>query len=131
MFEPPVSTPTARMMATAASRSSWYASSDSVIWGATVTESPVCTPMGSRFSIEHTMTTLSLRSRITSSSNSSQPLDGVLDEHLADRALTQPSLHLRPELLGRVRKASTVAAECEGRTHHRRNRDPAEVVDAR
>ena len=56
-------------------------------------------------------------------------LDGVLDEHLVDRALTQPSLHLRPELLDRVRKASTVAAECEGGTHHRRNRDPAEVVD--
>ena len=41
MFEPPVSTPTARMIATAASRSSWYASSESVICGATVTESPV------------------------------------------------------------------------------------------
>ncbi len=41
--------------------------------GATVTESPVCTPIGSTFSIEHTITTLSLRSRITSSSNSPQP----------------------------------------------------------
>jgi hypothetical protein len=30
-------------------------------------------PIGSRFSIEHTMTTLSLRSRMTSSSNSFQP----------------------------------------------------------
>ena len=73
MFEPPVSTPTARMTAAAASRSSWYASSESVICGATVTESPVCTPIGSRFSIEHTTTTLSARSRITSSSNSSHP----------------------------------------------------------
>jgi len=33
----------------------------------------VCTPIGSRFSIEQTITTLSTRSRTTSSSNSSQP----------------------------------------------------------
>jgi hypothetical protein len=68
-----VSTPTARITAAAASRSSWYSSSASVICGATVTESPVCTPIGSRFSIEQTTTTLSARSRTTSSSNSSQP----------------------------------------------------------
>ena len=73
MFEPPVSTPTARTTAAAASRSSWYASSGSVICGATVTESPVWTPIGSRFSIEQTITTLSTWSRTTSSSNSSQP----------------------------------------------------------
>ena len=73
MFEPPVSTPTARTTLIAASRSSWNASSLSVICGATVTESPVCTPIGSRFSIEQTITTLSARSRTTSSSNSSQP----------------------------------------------------------
>ena len=41
--------------------------------GATVTESPVCTPIGSTFSIEQMTTTLSLRSRMTSSSNSPQP----------------------------------------------------------
>ena len=45
----------------------------SVCCGATVTESPVCTPIGSTFSIEQTITTLSLWSRITSSSNSPQP----------------------------------------------------------
>ena len=73
MFDPPDSIPTARTIAAAASRSSWYAWSDSVICGATVTESPVCTPIGSRFSIEQTITTLSFLSRITSSSNSSQP----------------------------------------------------------
>ena len=33
----------------------------------------MCTPIGSRFSIEHTTTTLSARSRMSSSSNSSQP----------------------------------------------------------
>ena len=72
-FEPPVSTPTARITVAAASRRVWNSRSDSVIAGATQTESPVCTPIGSMFSIEHTITTLSLRSRMTSSSNSPQP----------------------------------------------------------
>jgi hypothetical protein len=35
--------------------------------------SPVWTPIGSKFSIEHTTTQLSARSRITSSSNSFHP----------------------------------------------------------
>ena len=52
----------------------WYSLSVSVCAGATVMESPVCTPMGSKFSIEQMMTTLSARSRITSSSNSFQPI---------------------------------------------------------
>jgi hypothetical protein len=39
-----------------------------------VMESPVCTPMGSTFSMLHTIMQLSLRSRITSSSNSFQPI---------------------------------------------------------
>ena len=39
-----------------------------------MTLSPVCTPIGSMFSMEQTITTLSLRSRITSSSNSPQPI---------------------------------------------------------
>ncbi len=73
-FEPPVSTPTARITVAAASRSDWNSRSESVIEGATQTESPVWTPIASRFSIEQTITTLSRRSRITSSSNSPQPL---------------------------------------------------------
>ena len=36
-------------------------------------ESPVCTPIGSTFSMEQMMTQLSARSRITSSSYSFQP----------------------------------------------------------
>ena len=40
---------------------------------ATVIESPVCTPMGSKFSIEQITTQLSARSRMTSSSYSFQP----------------------------------------------------------
>ncbi len=73
MLEPPVSTPTRRMQAKAASRICWYSMSESVWAGATVIESPVWTPIGSKFSIEQTTTQLSRRSRITSSSNSFQP----------------------------------------------------------
>ena len=44
------------------------------VWkGATVIESPVCTPIGSKFSIEQTMMQLSCLSRTTSISNSFQP----------------------------------------------------------
>ncbi len=74
MLQPPVSTPTARMILIAVSRMCWYSRSVRVIAGATVTESPVCTPIGSTFSIEQTITTLSWRSRISSSSNSFQPM---------------------------------------------------------
>ena len=74
MLHPPASTPISRMMAMAASRMDWYSTSDSVWAGATVTLSPVCTPMGSTFSMEQTTTTLSAGSRIISSSNSFQPM---------------------------------------------------------
>ena len=60
-FEPPVSTPISRSTAIDASRMIWYSLSVSVCAGATVIESPVCTPIGSRFSIEQTMMQLSLR----------------------------------------------------------------------
>ena len=72
-LEPPVSTPISRITAMAASRIFWYSRSVSVCAGATVMESPVCTPMGSKFSMEQMMMTLSARSRITSSSYSFQP----------------------------------------------------------
>jgi hypothetical protein len=45
-LHPPASTPISRMMAMAASRIFWYSTSVSVCAGATVTESPVCTPIG-------------------------------------------------------------------------------------
>ncbi len=51
----------------------WYSLSVSVCAGATVIESPVCTPIGSRFSIEQMMMQLSFLSRTTSISNSFQP----------------------------------------------------------
>ena len=73
MFEPPVSTPISRITANEASRMIWYSLSVRVCVGATVIESPVCTPIGSKFSIEQMMTQLSARSRMTSISNSFQP----------------------------------------------------------
>ena len=74
MFDPPVSTPTRRMMRRAASRIRWYSLSVRVCAGATVMLSPVCTPIASMFSIEQMTTKLSAQSRITSSSYSFQPM---------------------------------------------------------
>ena len=65
--------PISRMIASEALRRFWYSRSVSVCAGATVIESPVCTPIGSMFSIVQMMTQLSLASRITSISNSFQP----------------------------------------------------------
>ncbi len=73
-FEPPVSTPISRRIAIDALRISWYSLSVSVCAGATVIESPVWMPIGSRFSIAQTMMQLSARSRTTSISNSFQPI---------------------------------------------------------
>ena len=73
MLDPPVSTPISRMMAIDASRMIWYSLSVRVCAGATVMLSPVWMPIGSKFSMEQTITTLSLRSRMTSSSYSFQP----------------------------------------------------------
>ena len=73
MFDPPVATPTARITFRASSRIAWYSTSESVICGAIVIESPVWTPIGSRFSMEQTTTNVSATSRITSSSNSFHP----------------------------------------------------------
>ncbi len=86
-FEPPVSTPISRSTAIEASRMIWYSLSVSVCAGATVIESPVCTPIGSRFSIEQTMMQLSLRSRTTSISNSFQPItDSSISSSLVGEA---------------------------------------------
>ena len=74
ILQPPVATPTSRIIAIDRSRSFWYSTSVSVIAGATVIESPVWTPIGSTFSMLQTITTLSLLSRITSNSYSFQPI---------------------------------------------------------
>ena len=58
----------------AASRIVWYSTSARVWAGATVIESPVWMPIGSKFSIEQTTITLSEASRTTSSSYSFHPI---------------------------------------------------------
>ena len=58
-LEPPVSTPISRRQASEASRIIWYSRSVSVCAGATVMESPVWTPIGSKFSMEQMMMQLS------------------------------------------------------------------------
>src|SRR5450756_426544 len=61
MLEPPVSTPISRITANEVSRMIWYSLSESVWMGATVMESPVWMPMGSKFSMEQMTTQLSTR----------------------------------------------------------------------
>ena len=73
ILHPPVATPTSRMISIERLRSFWNSTSVKVRAGATVIESPVCTPIGSIFSILQTITTLSEESRMTSSSYSFQP----------------------------------------------------------
>ena len=63
---------------------SWYSTSVRVWAGATVIESPVWTPIGSKFSIEQMTTQLSAWSRMTSSSYSFWPAMDRSIEHLAD-----------------------------------------------
>ncbi len=70
---PPVATPISRMIARAPSRRRCSSRSVRVIAGATVIESPVCTPIGSMFSIEQTTAKLPTESLMTSSSYSFQP----------------------------------------------------------
>ena len=103
MLQPPVSTPTPRITAMAMSRIRWYSRSVSVSAGVTVTESPVCTPIGSRFSIEQTTTTLSMRSRMSSSSYSFQPRTD------SSRSTSVVGLACRPAPAIRRRSASSYA----------------------
>ena len=91
-LEPPVSTPISRSTAIEASRMIWYSLSVSVSAGAMVIESPVCTPIGSMFSIEQMMMQLSFLSRTTSISNSFQPsTDSSISTSLVGEASMPPS----------------------------------------
>ena len=102
-LDPPVSTPTRRSTAKAALRICWYSGSLRVCAGATVMESPVCTPIGSRFSMEQTTTQLSARSRITSSSNSFQP---AID---SSTRISEMGLASRPAAATRSNSSAVVA----------------------
>ena len=127
-LEPPVSTPTRRMQAKAASRICWYSTSVSVCAGATVIESPVCTPIGSTFSIEQMITQLSARSRITSSSNSFQPAIDSSTRISPIGLAAMPADGEALELLGRRGDAGAPAAEDVGRADDDRQ---ADLVDDR
>ena len=72
-LDPPVSTPIFLKQAIEAFLITWYSLSVKVSAGAIVTESPVCMPIGSTFSIEQIIIQLSFLSLTTSISNSFQP----------------------------------------------------------
>ena len=72
-LHPPAKFPRSRIIIIAVLRISCIAVSLKVIAGATVIESPVCTPMGSKFSTVQIIHTLSAASRSSSSSNSFHP----------------------------------------------------------
>ena len=74
------------MQAKASSRIAWYSTSVSVWAGATVMESPVCTPIGSKFSMEQTTTQLSARVAHDLELELLPAGDRLLDQDLADRA---------------------------------------------
>ena len=95
-----------------------------VCCGAIVHESPVWTPIGSRFSIEQTTTALPRASHITSSSCSCQPLQVLLDEHLADRARRRGRARSTPRSsCRRAGDPAARAAERERRPDDRRQRE--------
>ena len=117
-FDPPVSTPTRRMQANAASRMAWYSTSVRVCAGATVIESPVWTPIGSRFSIEQMTTQLSARSRMTSSSYSFHPaIDRSM--RISEMGLAaRPVAATRSNSAARGGDAGALPAQDERRTDH-------------
>ena len=108
------------------SRIRWYSLSVSVSAGATVIESPVCTPIASTFSIEQMTTKLSATSRITSSSNSFQPMTDSSTRISCTGLRSIPRPGELPELLDVVRDAAANAAERERWPDDRRK---AHVVD--
>ena len=79
----------------------WNSLSVSVSAGATVIESPVWTPIGSRFSIEQTMMQLSALSRTTSISNSFQPstLSSISTSLVGDASMPRSTMSMNSLLL--------------------------------
>src|SRR6266852_658961 len=111
-FEPPVSTPISRSTAIAASRMIWYSLSVRVCAGATVMESPVCTPIGSTFSVAHDLHLEFL------------PADHrFLDQQLVRRRRLQPAFADRHELLAVVGDAAARPPEGERGPDHGRETD--------
>ena len=119
MLQPPAATPISRMIATAASRIAWYSRSVSVMAGATVIESPVCTPIGSRFSIEQTITTLSALVAHDLELELLPAEHAALDQHLPHRRELEPAAHDLLVLVAVVGDAAAGAAQRERRADDR------------
>ena len=73
-LHPPAKLPMPFIILMARFRIHWYTVSGSVIAGATVIESPVCTPIGSKFSMEQITTMFPILSLSTSNSYSFHPM---------------------------------------------------------
>jgi hypothetical protein len=82
--------------------------------GATVIESPVCTPIGSIFSIEQMMMQLSALSRTTSISYSFQPSTAFLDQHLGGGRQVEAAFDNLVKFLAVIGDAAAGAGEGEG-----------------
>ena len=80
------------MMRSAAERSIWYSWSESVCDGATTMESPVWTPIGSKFSMLQMVMQVSPRVAHHLVLDLLPAEQAALDEHLADRAGVQAGL---------------------------------------
>ena len=99
------------------SRSRWYSRSVSVSAGATVIESPVCTPIGSTFSIEQTTTTLSARVAHQLELVLLPAEDRLLEQHLGGRRVVQARAGDAAQVGLVVREARAEAAHRERRPH--------------
>ena len=100
-LEPPVSTPISRNIAIDAFRINWNSLSVKVCAGATVIESPVCTPIGSKFSMVHTIIQLSALSRTTSISYSFQPINdsSISSSEVGDKSKPRVQISLNSSML--------------------------------
>ena len=108
------------MIFSAAVRSIWYSLSDSVWLGATTMESPVWTPIGSKFSMLQMVMQLSAPSRITSYSISFQPSSERSTSTWRIGLAASPPATIASQLLARVRDAAAGAAERVGRPDDQR-----------
>ena len=102
------------------SRSRWYSRSVRVSAGATVIESPVCTPMGSRFSIEQTTTTLSSVVAHHLELVLLPALDRLLEEHLGGGAGLEAGAGHAAQLGLVVGEAGAEPTHREGGSHDHR-----------
>ena len=89
----------------------------SVCWGATVTLSPVCTPIGSTFSIEQTITTLSCEVAHDLELELAPAEHRLVEQHLADGRRGQAARDDALELLLGAGDAAAAPAEGEGGAH--------------